>query len=184
MTSTARLPPPLHPPDRLEPRLPLPAYRYVPGLLPHPFRDPAGHDYLAQVALPAPAWTADVGWRDCVHHRLALDLFAHRFYWESHEVWEAVWLLLPRPSPERELVQALIQLAAATLKRHMGSPRAPATLRARARVRLGRATAAGPIVCGVDVPALQAHLDTEPLWPQLPVVWRTAEALPAGGHLE
>ncbi|MDW4497279.1 DUF309 domain-containing protein [Sulfitobacter sp. D35] len=46
------------------------------------------------------------------------------YYWESHEVLEAVWLRTPDPSPEREMVQALIQLANARLKQRMGRPNA------------------------------------------------------------
>ena len=169
MTSRDRIPAPELPGPRLEPGLALPRYRYVPGVLPHPFRDPNGHDHLATLDLPDPAWTTDQGWAANVHHRYALDLFENRFYWESHEVWEDVWLLLPRPSAERELLQALIQVAAATLKRHMGSVRAPVTLTDRARARLAQARSAGEVVCGVDIGALEARLDTGDPWPRLTV---------------
>ena len=169
MTVEARIPSPDAPRPRLEPTLALPRYRYVPGVLPHPFRDPDGHDHLNRVPLPEPAWTAGRPWRTNRHHRYALDLFENRFYWESHEVWEAVWLLLPRPSPERELIQALIQVAAATLKRHMGSVRAPGTLTARARTRLQRARAAGPVVCGVQIDRMLAQLDGPARWPTIDV---------------
>lgn len=166
----SRIPPPASTPPRLAPELPLPAYRYVPGVLPHPFRDTDGHDHLARLPLPEPAWVTGTDWSDNLHHRYALDLFHHRFYWESHEVWEAVWLLLPRPSAEREVVQALIQIAAATLKRHMGSERAPRHLTERARMRLGRARSAGTVVCGVDIDALLVVLENENAWPTLPLV--------------
>lgn len=48
----------------------------------------------------------------------------HGYFWECHEVLEAVWLRCPDPSPEREMTQALIQLANARLKQAMGKPRA------------------------------------------------------------
>jgi hypothetical protein len=169
MMERLAIPAPEHPRPRLAPHLPLPPYRYVPGLLPHPFRDADGHDHLARIDLPEVAWDETSTWVTNLHHRYALDLFENRFYWESHEVWEAVWLRLPRPSPERELIQALIQVAAATLKRHMGSTRAPHTLRDRARTRLERARQGGTVVCGIDVNALLDELDRAPLWPRLTV---------------
>ena len=51
--------------------------------------------------------------------RYAADLFDHRYLWEAHEVWEAVWKDTPK-GPEREHLQGLIQAAAYLLKRHMG----------------------------------------------------------------
>ena len=46
------------------------------------------------------------------------------YFWECHEVLEAVWMVLPNPSTERNMTQALIQLANARLKVVMGKPRA------------------------------------------------------------
>ncbi|WP_108785417.1 DUF309 domain-containing protein [Falsiruegeria mediterranea] len=45
-------------------------------------------------------------------------------FWEAHEVWEAVWLVLPPNSTERRFVQAVIQLANASLKEKMDRPQA------------------------------------------------------------
>ncbi|XDA99128.1 DUF309 domain-containing protein [Sulfitobacter sp. LCG007] len=44
------------------------------------------------------------------------------YYWECHEVLEPVWMRTPDPSPERSMVQALIQLANARLKLRMDRP--------------------------------------------------------------
>lgn len=100
-------------------QLTYPAYPYVPGRTP---RHPEGQfDALRatarQGASPAelvatPAWAAGLAYLE------------DGFYWEAHEVLEPVWLALPRGSREREMVQALIQLANACLKREMGRPRA------------------------------------------------------------
>ena len=46
------------------------------------------------------------------------------YFWECHEVLEAIWLSTVHPSAEREMVQALIQLANARLKLQMQRPRA------------------------------------------------------------
>lgn len=53
-----------------------------------------------------------------------LQFYAQGFYWESHELWEAVWLCCPPNSAERMAVQGLIQLANARLKLAMGKPHA------------------------------------------------------------
>lgn len=46
------------------------------------------------------------------------------YFWESHEVMEAVWLACPPNSPEKLFVQSLIQRANAGLKRRMGMQKA------------------------------------------------------------
>lgn len=46
------------------------------------------------------------------------------YFWECHEVLEAVWMALPNPSPERDMTQAIIQLANARLKLRMKKPNA------------------------------------------------------------
>lgn len=50
------------------------------------------------------------------------------YFWEAHEVLEAVWMQTPDPSAERAVVQALIQLANARLKLLMTRPKAAARL--------------------------------------------------------
>ena len=50
------------------------------------------------------------------------------YFWESHEVWEPVWMALPVGAQERALAQAAIQLANASLKARMGRPRAVSRL--------------------------------------------------------
>jgi predicted metal-dependent hydrolase len=46
------------------------------------------------------------------------------FFWEAHEVLEPVWMATEPGSAEREIVQALIQIANAALKVRMNRPRA------------------------------------------------------------
>lgn len=50
------------------------------------------------------------------------------FYWEAHELLEAVWMACPPNSAEKIYVQAKIQKANAALKRYMGHPKAVTTL--------------------------------------------------------
>ena len=53
-----------------------------------------------------------------------LDLYRHGYFWEAHEVLEAVWMQCPKNSVERYFVQAIIQIANARLKLIMKRPRA------------------------------------------------------------
>ena len=46
------------------------------------------------------------------------------YFWECHEVLEAVWMQTAEGSAERDMVQALIQLANARLKLRMARPNA------------------------------------------------------------
>ncbi len=157
---TGDLPPiaaPVPAPPLREPALPLPAYRYVPGRLPHPFAHPAGHGHRLPAAALGPAWDPARPPAMDRRFRHACDLFDQRYPWEAHELWEEIWRAAPAEAPERELLQGLIQAAAALLKRHMGQADAAGRLWARAAERLGRAQAAlGAEPWGVRVGPLLA----------------------------
>lgn len=156
------IPSPPEPPPRRS-AAPLPGYRYVPGLHPHPFRHPGGHSYTDGSAPPEDPAAAPGAWaRGC-------ELFDHRYYWEAHEAWEACWRHTP-PGPRRELCQGLIQAAAALLKRHMGHHRAADRLFGVACRRLQAARGGGACLDGVDVDATLAVIEAAyPAggWPQL-----------------
>lgn len=61
------------------------------------------------------------------------------FFWEAHEVLEAVWMAARPNSAEKCLVQGLIQIANARLKTRMGQPRAALRLRRLAERDLAEA---------------------------------------------
>jgi uncharacterized protein len=99
--------------------LPLPAYRFVPGVTPHPRRHPAGHSY----GQPEPALSALAPdhWQTSDPYLYGVDLYNFAFWWECHEVFEGFW----RAAPNTEqgcFFRALIHVAAAHLKKSMGSP--------------------------------------------------------------
>jgi len=50
----------------------------------------------------------------------AMAYIEHEFYWEAHEVMEAVWFACAENSAEKLYVQSVIQSANAALKRKMG----------------------------------------------------------------
>ncbi|MBQ0803960.1 DUF309 domain-containing protein [Sulfitobacter sp. HGT1] len=56
--------------------------------------------------------------------KAGLYYFHAGYFWECHEVLEAVWMRTGDPSPERAMTQAVIQLANARLKLRMDRPNA------------------------------------------------------------
>ena len=168
------IPPPSPPPNRRVPERALPAYRFVPGQSPHPFRDPGGHMYTDGSAPAEIPWDPTVPWSEDPAHHWACELFDHRYYWEAHEAWEAMWHFAPADSPIRSLLQGLIQVAASVLKRHVGQDGGADRLQARSRVRLQTAVdGCGAVVHGIDVPELLLRLDrfhATGKWPLLPLV--------------
>jgi uncharacterized protein len=112
---------------------PFPAYRFIPGLSPHPRRSPRGHSW----GRPEPRVQAldPEAWASCPLYLRGVDLFNHAYWWESHEAFEALWRGHV-PDPTAVFFQGLIQIAAAELKRLMGSERAAQALYGRGLTRL------------------------------------------------
>jgi len=101
---------------RLVPEAVLPRSRFVPGLHPHPRRSADGslHGHPEHApGLPADDWQTDAS------YLLGVDLYHQGYLWESHEAFEACFFAADEPR-HRELLQALIQLAAAELQLHRG----------------------------------------------------------------
>lgn len=144
MSRPAPLPAPAAPPPLRRPEVGLPAYRYVPGLQPHPIKGIGGHRHLVGARDDAPLglpWWA--GWR--FGH--GLDLIDHGYYWEAHEALEHLWHGDPDDAQRRALLQGLIQAAASALTLHLGRLEAGARLAARSVARL---RAALPGVPGLE----------------------------------
>ena len=120
-TRIGDVPPPTDSISRYSSR-PFPVYRYVPGVHPHPTRDPAGHSYEPQPKLNRHApWRLE-DWRSLDDWLYGIDLFNARYFWEAHEAWEGLWAARQRDSEPALLMQGLIQIAAALLKIHLRSP--------------------------------------------------------------
>ncbi|MFK5977420.1 MAG: DUF309 domain-containing protein [Rhizobiaceae bacterium] len=66
--------------------------------------------------------------------RTGLDLYEHSFFWEAHEVLEAVWIRCPPNSVERYFVQTIIQITNARLKLNMNKPKAAGRIFDRASI--------------------------------------------------
>ena len=106
---------------------PLPPYRYLPGLHPHPMANPHGHSHGAPDE-PHPAWDPEE-WRALDDWLYGVDLCNHHYYWESHEAWEArLGVRLSRPAKRRRRDCAG---NARRLSRCRNPPSAPAARRRR-----------------------------------------------------
>lgn len=90
---------------------PLPAQPYIPGRSDRP-----ENGLISQLAERAPKLTDPDHWMENEAYLAGLWLYAHGYFWEAHEVWEPVWQNARPNSPERILLQALIQTANAGLK--------------------------------------------------------------------
>lgn len=99
---------------------PFPPYTYVPGKSAHPIRDPAGHSFAR--AEPVVASFDPSRWDRCPTYLFGIDLFNAKFYWESHEQWEAVWHAVGRSGDVADFLKGLIKLSAAGVKSLEGRP--------------------------------------------------------------
>jgi len=103
----------------LAPDIPRPSHAYVPGLSArHP------EDWFDGIKHTAQAGMSVETLRQSRAFIAGVTYFEAGYFWECHEVLEAVWMALPRQAPERKVVQAVIQLANARLKLKMERPRA------------------------------------------------------------
>lgn len=97
----------------------MPPHAHVPGVTPrHP------EDFFDALKATVREDTPLAALHDTQAFITGRAYFDAGYYWECHELLEAVWLRTPEGSPERDMVQAVIQLANARLKLLMQRPRA------------------------------------------------------------
>ena len=104
--------------------LDLPRWPYLPGCTPEPDRVALER---AKALVPAAFGEAGVA-RDHPAFRYGLTLHDAGFFWEAHEVWEAVWKAAPKNRCDRLVLRALIQIANVGLKLRMGRKQAAVRL--------------------------------------------------------
>lgn len=99
--------------------IPLPEEAHVPGRNARP--DPV---FLEEICDKANAVTTEAAGGNNLPWVYGIRLFNEGFYWEAHEVWEAVWMNAPPNSREKHFVQGLIHFANGLLKIRMERPAA------------------------------------------------------------
>ncbi|SFL68662.1 DUF309 domain-containing protein [Shimia aestuarii] len=88
---------------------------------------------------------------------LALAFIRDGYFWEAHELLEPIWIALPEESAERRIVQGLIQMANAGLKRRMKRDKAVARLEAIAQDLLAGARGhPGKAILGLNDSEIEA----------------------------
>jgi len=85
----------------------------------------------------------------------AIDLYNYAYWWECHELLEGLWLAAGKKTEQANFFRALIQLAAANLKRFVGYGPAADNLTCRAVARLKHLPG---LYMGIDVAHLMSHL--------------------------
>ena len=86
----------------------------------------------------------------------AIDLYNYAYWWECHEVLEGLWRAAGQTTEQGMFFRALIQLAAANLKRFVGQLHAADRLLRRGLVRLERVS---EHYMGIDVVNLRNQLE-------------------------
>lgn len=140
------------------PELPFPPYRFVPGHAPHPVAHAGG--YRHGLVEEKPPFVGHATWQQSEAYLRGCDFFNRGWWWEAHEIWEALWHVVDQRDPAfRALLQGLIQLAACALNRERGVDTGAERLLETACAYLERAEDATSdgMLAGLDLPALRAR---------------------------
>ena len=128
---------------RYSPEVPFPPYRHLPGVTPHPIRDPLGHSYGIEEEIDENPLSPDM-WRQNEAYLYGVDLYNFSYWWEAHEAWEGLWH--QTEDTYRLFLQGLIQLSASLIKHHMRMLRPLRTLSTAGRDKLRQVV----VECGND----------------------------------
>lgn len=111
---------------------PLPAWQYVPGK-----NQRHEEGFLDCIISQSPDEFEQVP--QSVPWYFAKRLLQGAYFWEAHEVLEALWMQAPQNSREKSLLQGIIHLANGALKERMGRERAMERLKKEAELCFDRA---------------------------------------------
>lgn len=97
----------------------LPSYIFVPGQNPHPKKE-GGH--MEGKGEPVAAPLNPNHPEESPEFCFGIDLFNHRYFWESHVYFEALWNAHNRQGEIADFLKALIKLSAAGVKNSLNQP--------------------------------------------------------------
>lgn len=115
------------------PQKSFPPYRHIPGVTPHPIRDPLGHSYGIEEIHDANLLPPE-RWQQNEDYLYGVDLYNFAYWWEAHEAWEGLWH--QAEDTYRLFLQGLIQVSAALIKYHTRMLRPLRTLSIAGRDKL------------------------------------------------
>lgn len=130
-------------------KTPLPPYHFIPGLSPHPRRDPDGHSHN-QVEEKL-SFIDPVQWQQNPEYLDGIDLYNYAYWWESHEAWESVWHTTDKNSIYGQHLQGLIQISAAFIKWYLNQPEGLLKLYNIGMSRLEFVATQSPTFMGLDM---------------------------------
>ncbi len=90
-------------------------------------------------------------WQTSDDYLYGIDLYNHAYWWECHEIFEGLWHAVGHDTEQGNFFQALIQFAAANLKRFTGNHRAAGNLVTSGIIRLQKTP---KFYMGIDVARL------------------------------
>ena len=90
-------------------------------------------------------------WQASEEYLYGIDLYNYAYWWECHEVFEGLWHAAGHGTEQGNFFQALIQFAAANLKRFTGNRRAAGNLVTSGIIRLQKTP---KFYMGIDVARL------------------------------
>ena len=131
---------------------PLPSYRHIPGMTPHPVSDVNGHSYnkpkekIIQIS--------ENNWRNNEIFLYAIDLFNFKYFWEAHETLEDLWKIEKPDSLMKLFLQGIIQISAAYLQWIRSIYGGVNKLNTNGNEKLMKVQDSKTIMCGIDLSRL------------------------------
>ena len=129
--------------------IPLPRYRHVPGMTPHPISDKNGHSYGKRNENIQRIFESD--WQSNELYLYAIDLFNYKYFWETHEALEDLWKI-EDDSNTKLFLQGVIQISAAYVKWIEGIEEGAKKLSFKGLDKLLILKESQNTICGIDLP--------------------------------
>lgn len=96
-------------------------------------------------------------WQTSAEYLYGIDLYNYAYWWECHEIFEGLWHAVGHDTEQGNFFQALIQFAAANLKRFTGNEQAAQKLACSGLARLQKLP---QLYMGIDVTAFAKEYGT------------------------